>query len=60
MSTLSPPDAPPAPRTKHSEKMKAMASGPHLDLSRVSYGLYGVKYIDPVSLAPFSGPASPQ
>ena len=24
------------------------ASGPHLDLGRAAYGLYGVKYIDPV------------
>ena len=31
------------------------ASGSHLDLSRAPYVLYGVKYIDPVSLAPISG-----
>ena len=31
------------------------ASAPHLDLSRAPYVLYGVKYIDPVSLSPFSG-----
>ena len=32
-----------------------LASGSHLDLSRAPYDLYGVKYIDLVSLAPFSG-----
>ena len=31
------------------------ASGPHLDLDRAPYVLYGVKYIDLVSLAPFPG-----
>ena len=31
--------------------MSAQASGPHLDLSRAPYVLYGVKYIDLVSLA---------
>ena len=31
------------------------ASGSHLDLSRAPYDVYGVKYIDLVSLAPFSG-----
>ena len=31
------------------------ASGPHLDLGRAPYVLYGVKYIDLVSLAPFPG-----
>ena len=34
---------------------KDAASGAHLDLIRAPYVLYGVKYIDPVSLAPFSG-----
>ena len=32
------------------------ACGQSLDLSRAPYVLYGVKYIDPVSLAHFSGP----
>ena len=32
-----------------------LASGAHLDLGRAPYVLYGVKYIDLVSLAPFSG-----
>ena len=32
------------------------ASGSHLDLNRAPYILYGVKYIDRVSLAPFPGP----
>ena len=31
------------------------ASGSHLDLDRAPYVLYGVKYIDPVSLVPVSG-----
>ena len=31
------------------------ASDPHLDLGCAPYVLYGVKYIDLVSLAPFSG-----
>ena len=31
------------------------ASGSHLDLDRAPYVLYGVKYIDLVSLAPVSG-----
>ena len=30
------------------------ASDSHLDLSRAPYVLYGVRYIDPVPLAPFS------
>ena len=30
-------------------------SGSHLDLRRAPYVLHGVKYIDPVSLAHFSG-----
>ena len=30
--------------------LEATASGPHLDLIRAPYVLYGVKYIDPVSL----------
>ena len=33
----------------------APASDSHLDLGRAPYVLYGVKYIDLVSLAPFSG-----
>ena len=32
------------------------ASNPHLDLGRVPYVVYGVKYIDPASLALVSGP----
>ena len=37
-------------------KMKQdAASDSHLDLIRAPYVSYGVKYIDPVSLAPFSG-----
>ena len=31
------------------------ASASHLDLSRAPYALYGVHYIDLVSLAPFLG-----
>ena len=31
------------------------ARDPHLDLIRAPYVLYGVKFIDPVSLAPFPG-----
>ena len=40
---------------KHWEIIQIAASGSHLDLIRAPYVLYGVKYIDPVSLAPFSG-----
>ena len=34
---------------------KLTASGPHPDLMRAPYSLCGVKYIDPVSLAPVPG-----
>ena len=39
--------------------LQLQASGSHLDLNRVPYCLYGVKYIDPVSLAPVSGRRPP-
>ena len=35
--------------------IQTWASGTHLDLIRALYVLYGLKYIDLVSLAPFSG-----
>ena len=37
----------------------ATASDANLDLSRAPYVLYGVKYIDLVSLAPFPSPTRP-
>ena len=36
-------------------KAALQGSDSHLDLGRVPYVLYGVKYIDPVSPAHFSG-----
>ena len=36
--------------TKLAKKQRERASGAHLDLSRAPYDLYGVKYIDLVSL----------
>ena len=41
--------------TKVTTAPGATASDPHLDLSRAPYVLYGVTYIDLVSLAPVSG-----
>ena len=38
-----------------SQAIRQRASDSHLDLSRAPYVFYGVKYIDLVSLAPFSG-----
>ena len=37
------------------EREQSQASDSHLDLDRAPYVLYGVKYIDLVSLAPFPG-----
>ena len=39
------------------QALRKKAGGSHLDLGRAPYVLYGVKYIDPVPLAPFSGTA---
>ena len=39
------------------QNSRGQGSDSHLDLDRAPYVLYGVKYIDPVSLAPFSGTA---
>ena len=43
------------PYTQPHSLSNPAARGSHLDLDRAPYVLYGVKYIDLVSLAPFSG-----
>ena len=46
-------------RVRHRRSMgPSRASEQHLDLSCAPYVLYGVKYIDLVTLAPCSGPAT--
>ena len=46
------------PFYSQAQKVLDVAHGSHLDLVRAPYVLYGVKYIDPVSLALFPGAKS--